>query len=319
MIHFLQLAKPNVDVPADSVVIDKISNRFHELLQMSWDDLSHTLMTDLMKLSGKLVAAVLVYIVGRWLIRWLDRLLNRIFERRKLDSSLNKFIRNMMRIVAWIFLLLIIVGILGIKTTSFLAVLASAGFAVGMALSGTLQNFAGGVLILLLKPFRTGDYIVAQGQEGTVKEINLFNTVLATPDNKTIIIPNGGMSSSIVNNVTDSGTRRIEWTFGIAYGDDYDEARRVLQRLIDADERIFKTPASMIALSNLADSAVQIVVRAWVKAEDYWGVFYDMNEKVYKTFSQHGLSIPFNQLDVNITGLPSANDGEKGKSESEPA
>lgn len=315
MIHFLQLAKPNVDVPADSVVIDKLNNRFHELLQMSWSDLSHTLMTDLMKFSGKLVAAIIVYLIGRWLIRWLDRMLNKIFERRKLDSSLNKFIRNMLRIVAWIFLLLIIVGILGIKTTSFLAIIASAGFAIGMALSGTLQNFAGGVLILLLKPFRTGDYIVAQGQEGSVKEINLFNTVLATPDNKTIIIPNGSMSNSIVNNVTDSGTRRIEWTFGIAYGDDYDRARQVLQGQIDADERIFKTPASLIALSNLADSAVQIVVRAWVKADDYWSVFYDMNEKVYKVFPEHGLTIPFNQLDVNIASLPSPADGQPGKTD----
>lgn len=315
MIHFLQLAKPNVDVPADSVVIDKLNNRFHELLQMSWSDLSHTLMTDLMKFSGKLVAAIIVYLIGRWLIRWLDRMLNKIFERRKLDSSLNKFIRNMLRIVAWIFLLLIIVGILGIKTTSFLAIIASAGFAIGMALSGTLQNFAGGVLILLLKPFRTGDYIVAQGQEGSVKEINLFNTVLSTPDNKTIIIPNGNMSNSIVNNVTDSGTRRIEWTFGIAYGDDYDRARQVLQGLIDADERIFKTPASLIALSNLADSAVQIVVRAWVKADDYWSVFYDMNEKVYKVFPEYGLTIPFNQLDVNIASLPSPADGQPGKTD----
>lgn len=310
MFHFLQLAKPDVDVPADSVVIDKLNSRFHELLQMSWSDLSHTLVSDLLKFSGKLAIAIIIYFVGRWLIRWMDRLLNRIFERRKVDTSLNKFIRNMLRIVAWIFLLLIIVGILGIKTTSFLAILASAGFAVGMALSGTLQNFAGGVLILLLKPFRTGDYIVSQGQEGTVKEINLFNTVLATPDNKTIIIPNGGMSSSIVNNVTDAGTRRIEWTFGIAYGDDYDEARRVLQQLIAADERIFKTPEPLIALSNLADSAVQIVVRVWAKTDDYWAIYYGMNEKVYKVFPEHGLSIPFNQLDVNITTLsaPGAED-----------
>ena len=239
--------------------------------------------------------------MGRWLIRKADGLLNRIFEKRGLDPSLNSFIRSILRIVVWVFLVMIIVGVLGIRTTSFLAILASAGFAVGMALSGTLQNFAGGVLILLLKPFRTGDYIVSQGVEGTVKAINLFNTVLITPDNKTIIIPNGGMSSSIVNNVTESGTRRIEWTFGISYGDSYDEARKVLAGLIEADSRIQRSPEYLIALSNLADSSVQIVVRAWTDTSEYWNVYYDMNEKVYKTFSEHGLTIPFNQLDVNLT------------------
>ena len=182
---FLQLSKPNVDIPEDSEVLGKFENWLHRILQMSWDDLLH----EAVKLGGKLVAAVLIYIVGRWLIRKADGLLNRIFEKRGLDPSLNSFIRSILRIVVWVFLVMIIVGVLGIRTTSFLAILASAGFAVGMALSGTLQNFAGGVLILLLKPFRTGDYIVSQGVEGTVKAINLFNTVLITPDNKTIIIP----------------------------------------------------------------------------------------------------------------------------------
>lgn len=308
---FLQLSKPNVDIPEDAEVLGKFENWLRRILQMSWDDLLH----EAVKLGGKLVAAVLIYIVGRWLIRKADKLLDRIFQKRGLDPSLNAFIRSLLRIVVWVFLVMVIVGVLGIRTTSFLAILASAGFAVGMALSGTLQNFAGGVLILLLKPFRTGDYIVSQGVEGTVKAINLFNTVLITPDNKTIIIPNGGMSSSIVNNVTESGTRRIEWTFAISYGDSYDEARKVLTDLLEADTRIQRSPDYLIALSNLADSAVQIVVRAWTATSDFWDVYYDMNEKVYKTFPEHGLTIPFNQLEVNLTtaGTPAAPTRDGGK------
>lgn len=308
---FLQLSKPNVDIPEDAEVLGKFENWLRRVLQMSWDDLLH----EAVKLGGKLVAAVLIYIVGRWLIRKADKLLDRIFQKRGLDPSLNAFIRSLLRIVVWVFLVMVIVGVLGIRTTSFLAILASAGFAVGMALSGTLQNFAGGVLILLLKPFRTGDYIVSQGVEGTVKAINLFNTVLITPDNKTIIIPNGGMSSSIVNNVTESGTRRIEWTFAISYGDSYDEARKVLTDLLEADTRIQRSPDYLIALSNLADSAVQIVVRAWTATSDFWDVYYDMNEKVYKTFPEHGLTIPFNQLEVNLTtvGTPAVPTRDGGK------
>lgn len=301
---FLQFPTPKIDVPADSVVINKIGNRFNELIHMSWDDLSRTLVSDAMKIGGKLLAAIVVFIVGRWLIRKIDGLIDRIFEKRGVDRSLNSFIRSMLKAVEWIFLLMILVSVLGIRTTSFLAILASLAFAIGMALSGTLQNFAGGVLILFLKPFRTGDYIVAQGQEGTVQEINLFNTVLITPDNKTIIIPNGGMSTSIINNTSETGTRRVEWTFGISYGDSYDEARKVLEELIKGDDRILESPAYSIALSNLADSAVQIVVRAWTATSDLWNVYYDMNEKVYNTFPRHGLTIPFNQLDVNLTTKP---------------
>lgn len=299
--NFIQLPTPKIDVPADSVVLNKIGNRFNELIHMSWDDLSRTLVSDAMKIGGKLLAAIIVFIVGRWLIKKIDGLIDKVFEKRGVDISLNAFIRSMLKIVEWIFLLMILVSILGIKTTSFLAILASLAFAIGMALSGTLQNFAGGVLILFLKPFRTGDYIVAQGQEGTVQQINLFNTVLITPDNKTIIIPNGGMSTSIINNTSETGTRRVEWTFGISYGDSYDEARKVLEELIRKDGRIFDSPSYSIALSNLADSSVQIVVRAWTATSDFWSVYYDMNLNVYNAFPQHGLTIPFNQLDVNLT------------------
>ena len=293
---YAQISQSDIKVPEDSEVIGKFEAWLDKILHMSWDDILH----EAIKLGGKLLAVVLIFFIGRWVIRRADKALKRMLEKRGIDPSLNAFIRNIVKILAWVFLALIIISILGIKTTSILALLASAGFAVGMALSGTLQNFAGGVLILLLKPFRTGDYIEAQGEEGTVKAINLFNTVLITPDNQTIIIPNGGMSSSIINNVTASGTRRIEWIFGISYGDDYDEARRVITSLLEADKRIMKEPAHTIALSNLADSSVQIVVRAWTSSNDYWDVFYAMNESVYKAFPEHGLTIPYNQLDINI-------------------
>ena len=174
------------------------------------------------------------------------------------------------------------------------------GIAVGMALSGTLQNFAGGVMVLLFKPYKVGDYIEAQGQSGTVKEIQIFNTILNTPDNKTIIVPNGGLSTGIINNYSKEGKRRVDWTFGIGYGDDYDKAKEVLSRMLDEDTRVLKDPAYFIALHSLGDSSVNIVVRAWVATSDYWSVYFDMNERVYKEFGKYGLNIPFPQMDVHV-------------------
>jgi small conductance mechanosensitive channel len=171
---------------------------------------------------------------------------------------------------------------------------------VGLALSGTLQNFAGGVMILIFKPFKVGDLLEAEGYLGTVKEIQIFNTILVTPDNKTIIIPNGGLSNSSMTNYSTQELRRVDWTFGIAYGDDADKAKMVIKRLCDEDSRILKDPEPFIALSALADSSVNFAVRAWVNSGDYWGVFFDMNEKIYKTFAKEGLNIPFPQMDVHM-------------------
>jgi small conductance mechanosensitive channel len=198
-------------------------------------------------------------------------------------------------------ILSIIVLIMGVKTTGLAALIAAMGFAVGMALSGTLQNFAGGILVLLLKPFHVGDYIQAQGQEGTVTDIKLFNTVLTTADNKTVIVPNGGMSTSIINNFSVSGTRRVEWQFKITYGDNYDTAKHLIQELLTADGRVMTTPPFFIAMRSLDESVVTLVVRAWVKSGDFWDVFFDMNEKVYKMLPLRGLAVPYNKLDVNVT------------------
>jgi len=178
--------------------------------------------------------------------------------------------------------------------------LGAAGLAVGLALSGTLQNFAGGAMILLFKPFKVGDVIEAQGFIGKVSEIQIFNTILKTPDNKTIIIPNGGLATSSMTNYTTEPTRRVDWTFGIGYGDDVDKAKEVIKGLCDQDPRILKDPELFIAVSALADSSVNFAVRAWVNADDYWNVFFEMNEKVYKSFDREGLNIPFPQMDVHL-------------------
>jgi small conductance mechanosensitive channel len=193
-----------------------------------------------------------------------------------------------------------IVGILGINTSSLVALLASAGLAIGMALSGTLQNFAGGVMIMLFKPFKVGDFISAQGYEGKVNEIQIFNTHLLTTDNKEVILPNGILSTGTLTNFSKQETRRVDWVFSIAYGDDYDKAKAVLRRLCDEDQRIKQTPEPFIELGKLNNSSVDITLRVWVNSEDYWAVFFNMNEKVYKTFAQEGLNIPFPQMDVHV-------------------
>ena len=251
---------------------------------------------------SKILLAIVVFLVGRWIVRRLNKFLAKILEKRHVEASLSTFVKSLVNITLTLLLIIVVIGVLGIETSSFIALFASAGVAIGMALSGTLQNFAGGVMILLFKPFKVGDTIEPQRQSGTVREIQIFNTILATPDNKIIIIPNGGLSTGLMKNYSREATRRVDWEFGIAYGDDYTKARAVIARLLDADGRVLKDPAYFIALTSLGESSVNIVVRAWVNAGDYWGVYFDMNEKVYKTFAEENLNIPFPQLDVHLHG-----------------
>ena len=266
-------------------------------------DVFLTKMIDLgVSVGSKILLAIVVFLVGRWIVRRLNKLLAKILEKRHVEASLSTFVKSLVSISLTLLLIIVVIGVLGIETSSFIALFASAGVAIGMALSGTLQNFAGGVMILLFKPFKVGDTIEAQGQCGTVREIQIFNTILATPDNKIIIIPNGGLSTGLMKNYSKEATRRVDWEFGIAYGDDYTKAKSVIARLLDADGRVLKDPAYFIALTSLGESSVNIVVRAWVKSEDYWGVYFDMNEKVYKTFAEENLNIPFPQLDVHLHG-----------------
>lgn len=270
------------------------------LSTMSLDTLVSKLIDLSVSLGSKLLIAIVVFFIGRWLIRRINRMVIRIMEKKQVEASLFTFTRSLINITLNFLFVVILIGVLGIETSSFIALFASAGVAIGMALSGTLQNFAGGVMILLFKPFKVGDFIEAQGQSGTVREIQIFNTIMATPDNKIIIVPNGGLSTGIMKNYSKEEERRVDWEFGIGYGDSYDKAKAVIARLLDADTRILKEPAYFIALTSLGESSVNIVVRAWVKAPDYWGVFFDMNEKVYKTFAEENLNIPFPQLDVHL-------------------
>jgi len=248
----------------------------------------------------KLIAAIAVWIIGGWVVKMLVRGFNKVLEKSGTDPSLRPFLNGIVGGLLKVMLVITVLSMLGIQMTSFIAILGAAGLAVGMALSGTLQNFAGGVMILLFKPFKPGDVIDAQGHVGSVMEIQIFNTILKTPDNKTIIIPNGGLSTSSMVNFSTQETRRVDWTIGVGYGDDLDQARKTIQKLIDADERILKDPAALIAVAELADSSVNFTVRVWVKAADYWGVYFDMNENVYNTFNKVGLNIPYPQMDVHL-------------------
>ena len=299
---FAQL--PNIDVDkinsADSTAKAKIINDIHQLSQMSIEDIIKTVTTSLIEIALKILLAIAIYFIGRWIIRRILRILKHIFEKHNVDTSLRTFLDNLVSFSLTIILFIIIIGVLGLNTSSFIAIFASAGLAIGMALSGTLQNFAGGVMLLLLKPYHVGDYIEAQGQSGTVKSIQLFNTIINTRDNKTIIIPNGGISTGIINNYSKETTRRVEWIIGIEYGNDFDQAKTVIKELLDADTRILQEPAYLIEITQLADSAVNIVVRAWVNSSDYWNVFFEMNAKIYKTLPQRGINFPFPQLDIHL-------------------
>lgn len=244
--------------------------------------------------------ALIVMWVGKIIINKIVKVVGKQMEKRNTDETLRPFFMSMLSIGLQAMLYISVIGILGIETSSFAAVLAAAGLAVGMALSGTLQNFAGGVMILLFKPFLKGDLIEAQGYTGVVKETSLFVTILNTLDNKTVIIPNGPLSNNALINYSTEPLRRVDWTVGIAYGDDVTKAREVINSLIASDAKILKDPAPFVAVSALADSSVNFTVRAWVKQEDYWDVFFGMNENVYTEFGKQGLNIPFPQMDVHV-------------------
>lgn len=246
-----------------------------------------------------LLGAIIIYIVGRFIIKQVGRLLARILEKRKLEISVQTFLRSLVSILLNLILAFAIVSRLGVETTSFAALLASAGVAIGMALSGNLSNFAGGLIILVFKPFKVGDYIEGQNANGTVREIQIFHTILTTVDNKVIYVPNGALSSNAITNYSKQETRRAEWVFGVEYGEDFEKVKAVLQRIIDADPRILKDPAPMIALGALSASSVDIKVRAWAKTADYWDVYFDMNKIVYDTFNKEGIGFPFLQLTVH--------------------
>ena len=245
-----------------------------------------------------LLKAALIFLAGRLLIGLINKLVRRLLSKRDIDPSIKSFTASAVYVVLIVLLIISVIGALGVETTSFAALLASAGVAIGMALSGNLSNFAGGLIILLFKPFRVNDYIQAQGTEGTVKEIQIFHTVLNTPDNKEIYIPNGSLSSGAVTNYNVK-LRRIEWIFCVDYGTDYGKAKTLTEAILFADARILTDPAPFIALHALADSSINLVIRVWVNAADYWNVYFDINRAVYETYQAQGINFPFPQLTVH--------------------
>jgi small conductance mechanosensitive channel len=249
----------------------------------------------------KFLISLAIYYIGRWLLGKLVRIIDAVMTRREVEVSLHSFILTAIKTLGYVLLVLIIVSVLGFNSSSFIAVLASMGLAIGMALSGTLQNFAGGVMILVLRPYRVGDYIEAQGVSGTVSSISLFNTVIHTTDKKTIYIPNNAISTSIINNYSTSTTRRCSWKISVSYGDNYDTIREAMYAIIHRDGRALETPAPYVRIDVLADSAVIIEARAWVLNSEYWDFYDAITEAFYKELPQHGANFPFPQLDVHLT------------------
>ncbi len=252
-----------------------------------------------MDLGKSILVALIIYLIGRYVIKFVNKLVLKVMEKRDLDLAIRTFVGSLVNISLRVLLIISVVGALGVETTSFAALLASFGVAIGMALSGNLQNFAGGLIVLLFKPYKIGDYIETQTAKGTVKEIQIFHTILITPDNKIIFVPNGALSNGAITNYTNQENRRVDWTFGIEYGTDFKKVKNIILELLKADSRILDTPESFIALGELADNSINITIRAWTKNEDYWNVFYDVNQKIYETFNKEAINFPFPQLVIH--------------------
>ncbi|MFA9391907.1 MAG: mechanosensitive ion channel family protein [Prolixibacteraceae bacterium] len=248
----------------------------------------------------RLVGAIILLIIGIWVINIFVSKLRKGLMKKLNDASLVSFTVSFVGVLLKIMLIISIMSMIGIQMTSFIAILGAAGFAVGMAMSGTLQNFAGGVMVLIFKPFKVGDYIDAIGHAGTVKEIQIFNTILSTPDNRIIFVPNGKIYTESIVNYSHEPQRRVDFKFGVGYEVDYELAKKVLATIIEQNDLILSDPAPFIGLIELGDSSVNIVVRVWVESANYWSVFFKMNETVFKEFNQQGISIPYPQMDVHV-------------------
>lgn len=324
--NILLTLQSTVAVP-DSTVVAKKEEVIATLKSMTAEDVISKLVDGAITLGIRILIAVIVFYIGQFIISKLYKFCSKVLERRGVEASLTSFLLSFLRIVLLFILVISIIGILGIETSSFVAIFASAGVAIGLALSGTLQNFAGGVLILLTKPYRVGDFIEYSGLSGTVKEIQIFSTIINTGDNKTIIIPNGGLATGTINNYSTEIYRRVDWTFTISYGDDVKVARDTLLEVLAADDRIVKTTCEddyklrpqeklnlsgivpkipkgdrspKVFLADLAADSVNLSVRAWVHSSFYWDVFFETNEKIYEIFPKRGLNFPFPQLDVRV-------------------
>ncbi len=264
------------------------------------EDLTAKLMEWGAQYGMKIVGAIAILIIGRVVVSIMMKIVRRLMQRANTDDTLTKFVVSLTKIALMTFLFIAALGTLGVQTASFVAVIGAAGLAIGFALQGSLANFASGVMLIIFRPFRAGDFVEAGGSMGVVDEISIFNTILKTPDNKKVIIPNSSITGGNITNFSAEAIRRVDLVFGIGYDDDIKKAKEILDELIAADSRILKDPAPTVAVSELADSSVNFVVRPWVKTEDYWGVYFDLTEKVKLTFDERGISIPYPQHDVHL-------------------
>lgn len=248
----------------------------------------------------KAIVAIVIFLVGRFMALMVTRFLHKIMQRQEVDKILETFVCNLVYWALMLFVIIAAINQIGVQTTSLIAVMGAAGLAVGLALQGSLANFAAGVLIVMFRPYRVGDFVEAAGIAGVVMEVQILTTILKTGDNKQIIVPNGQIMGSIITNYSANDTRRVDLTVGVSYSDDLDKVRKTIKELVDADERVLKDPECLIAVAALADSSVNFTVRPWVKTADYWAVLFDLTEAVKKRFDQEGISIPFPQQDVHI-------------------
>lgn len=295
MIHLLSAVTDSLSADTTNVakeVVQAISSGKTDLI-------IEKLIEQSIEVGKNILAAVIVFIVGRFLISLLKRMMTSMMEKRKIEITIQTFLHSLVNILLNILLVIAVIGALGINTASFAALLASAGVAIGMALSGNLQNLAGGLIVLLFKPYKVGDWIEAQGVSGSVAEIQIMHTLLTTVDNKVVYVPNGAMSSGTIINYSRKETRRIEWIVGVDYGEDIDKVKNIIDILIAADERILKEPAPYIALHALDSSSVNVTIRVWVLTAEYWNVYFDMNKKIYDEFNKQGVNFPFPQLTIH--------------------
>lgn len=298
MIHYLQAATLATD---SAKVIPNVEQVAQELAEgnVHWNQVVSQLISWSMDVGKHILIAAVIYLIGHYLIKLLNYLLAGFLERRNVEISVQTFVKSFVGIVLQVLLIITVVSALGVNTTSFAALLASFGVAVGMALSGNLQNFAGGIVILFLKPYKVGDWIEAQGAAGTVKSIQIFHTIIQALDGKLIHLPNGALSSGNITNYSKPEDRQVEWVVSVEYGTDVELARKTVNELLKADSRVFTDPAPVVWLKQLGESSVDLVVRAWVKNTDYWGVLFEMNEKIYNTFNEKGIGFPFPQVTVH--------------------
>ena len=299
---FLQTSLPEVK---DTVNIQKATAEFIETLATTpADQLISQFAEKAIAFGLKVLAALAIYLIGAWLIRKIKKIIHGIFIRRNTEHAIASFVESITSITLTVFIVIITISALGVNTTSIAALLAAGGMAIGMALSGTVQNFAGGIMLMVFKPFKSGDFIEAQGYSGTVSDVSIVSTKIITTDNRNIIIPNGALSNGTINNYSQNVYRRLEWLVDVEYGASSEQVKAILKSIVADEKRIVYKPDApdnpMIALNALRDSSVQFIIRAWVRKEDYWPVLYDVNEVIYNKIPENGIQFPFPQMDVHL-------------------